>query len=216
MTDAPIVYLSTHALAPVRTSYQTIVPSLYIRCTGGSLEAYFNVETVTADESLEYRIDDEDPGMLSVSSGTDHETLFVSDYSVNEVGPAALLRQMIAGRRLRIRWTPYAESPVTADFSLSGIGAIAPRVKEAGCDYSAEHAKDALLNPTEAATGFTEPPSDTAWIGDLTVMRAYSLKCGNGKMTRDFARSHNFKVKYFAGRAAAIDAGFDVVDIPCR
>lgn len=126
--DSQSVFLTTYADEPVRTGYESIRPSLHIRCQEGSIDVYiaWGMFIGTDSARLTTRYDsynaDEDEWKVS----TDNTATFARN-SILEMSFLAAADRFIA------RVTPYGESPVVASFDVSGLSEIVGQVRKA-CD----------------------------------------------------------------------------------
>ncbi|WP_107495558.1 type VI secretion system-associated protein TagO [Thalassobius sp. I31.1] len=129
--DSTTVYMSMSSNEPVRCGrYGTPQPiSLYMRCKENTTSVFFGHNSchLTSGHGgygvVEYRIDQENAKDREFSASTDNSTLGLWRGGRS----TAFIREFLDNDRLLLRFTPYGQSPVTAEFDISGTDeAIAP------------------------------------------------------------------------------------------
>jgi type VI secretion system protein VasI len=102
--------------------------ALVLRCTSNKTEAYINWREYLGSEArVIWRIGDEDARTAEWSLSTDSKATFYPDSDIT------FIQQLLDADRLVAQVTPYAESPVTAIFDLTGLmNAIGPLQDECG------------------------------------------------------------------------------------
>lgn len=119
-TDRMDAYTSVEAKAEVRiNSYKTTRPRLYIRCTDNTTALLINFGGfLTSDETyLRYRIGDQKPDGDFWDVSTNFESAGL--WSGGEAIP--FIKSLFGEDRLLVEVTPHGESPVSAEFNISGV-----------------------------------------------------------------------------------------------
>ena len=130
--DSKSVFCSLDADASVRVGYDTITPTLIIRCKEGELEGYITYDTFLGSDTISatLRFGTESAEQATWGISTDHEAVFIRGgigHFVNRLGRVD---------SLIVRVTPYGENPVTISFSPQGIDKIKEAIGEAGLNAS--------------------------------------------------------------------------------
>jgi len=131
MTDSVRLNIYVDALSPIRVSYNTITPRLSIQCRSRELGIAFYVGGPSHDEQMDLRFDDGEVFTSSMNRSTNLRWLYVEDYGEHDV--IDILTRISEARRLRARFTPFVESPVTFAFEVEGLKPLLPRLERAGC-----------------------------------------------------------------------------------
>ena len=202
-TDSLELFLSTVATGPVRTSYGTIRPTLYVHCAEGDLDVYLAVGVPTAHRYLEVRFDDGEVLPLAVYRSNDTRMLFVSE--ANRIGLQRLLNEMALARTLRARFAPSVHNPVMVRFNVAGLGPHLSTLEDAGCDP----------RPEIKLLGVTPAPPDARWVGDPLNRGAYPLGCPKAEQVLTLLRGTGTQPAYFPSREAVVQGGYDPVTSGC-
>lgn len=107
--------------------------TLIIRCKEGTTSAYISTECHLASSDyndyghVRYRIDTKPAGLAKMNESTDHRALGL--WSGSRAIP--FIKQMLGGKELIAQFTPYGESPVSAEFPISGIEDAIKPLREA-------------------------------------------------------------------------------------
>lgn len=135
--DTTDVYMSVQSKAPVACnmfgSHQPA--SLYLRCQENTTAIYIATNCHLASGfqgygEVDVRVDDKKATSMSMDVSTDNEAL--GFWRGGQAIPF-IQRQLLGGGTLRVRFTPFNASPVSAEFDLTGIDeAIAPLREQCG------------------------------------------------------------------------------------
>lgn len=117
INDSTNVVLYLSAEESIRSGYNTVTPSLFIRCSEGKTNAYISWDLYLGLEStmMLTRLDKESAVTKAWSISTDNKAVFVSGSNV------AFAKQLMEHQSLLAQITPYGESPVMANFDLVGL-----------------------------------------------------------------------------------------------
>lgn len=135
--DTTDVYMSSESKAPVACNmFGSHQPAtLHLRCQENTTAIYIATNCHLASGfqgygKVDVRVDDKKAASVSMDVSTDNEAL--GFWRGNQAIPF-IQRQLLGGETLRVRFTPFNASPVSAEFDLSGIDeAIAPLRKQCG------------------------------------------------------------------------------------
>jgi outer membrane biosynthesis protein TonB len=165
MTDSLQLSVYADADGAIRVSYQNVVPRLSIQCRSSELAIAFYVGGPSHDDEIDLRFDDGEVLNLEMIRSTNLRWLFVANFGDHDV--MDILKRISQARRLRVRFTPYVESPVTFAFDVRGLKPLLSRLERAGCrttkPISVERSDSAA--PDVAAS----EPAEVATTDGLTV-----------------------------------------------
>jgi len=135
--DSPTVVLITQATetVPARFGQGRTRPALVLRCLENTTVFYIAISDghladIQSYGHVDYRIDDQPPGIWRMDASTDNEALGLWN------GGRAIpqIRRMIGADRLDIRLTPYSESPIEFGFDIRGLDEAITPLREA-CNW---------------------------------------------------------------------------------
>jgi len=119
--DSRSVFLSVDAVRPAGLSFgREVTARLTVRCqenTTSVIVGFGDIFLGIDPLSVEYRLDDETASQGRWPVSTDHSAFGL--WSGGQSIP--LVRRMAEAERLRIRFTPYSESPATIEFNVSNL-----------------------------------------------------------------------------------------------
>lgn len=124
MTDQDGLFLSVESKAPLHCRFgNDSTVTLMIRCMEGTTSVYIATHCHLASSDyndyghVRYRIDTKPAGLAKMNESTDHRALGLWS------GPRAIpfIKQMLGSKELIAQFTPYGESPVSAEFPIDGI-----------------------------------------------------------------------------------------------
>lgn len=128
MDDSHQISLHLSAEAPIDGWLAHETPSLILRCKEHKTDLYIVTNMAAQPEygSLEahtvrIRLDDGAAREQEWTESTDDKALFAPE-------PIALARRMARASRLRFQFTPFNASSQTAEFNLTGLMKILPRL----------------------------------------------------------------------------------------
>jgi hypothetical protein len=160
LTDSVRFSIYVDAAQPIQVRYRTITPRLAIQCRSGELNIAFYIGGPSNDEEMQLRFDEGEVLTLSsMDKSTNLEWLYVSDYE--EPNVRHVLARLSDARRVRARFTPFVESPVTFSFDVRGLKAVLPRLERAGCRTSSPISTERTDTSTNGNAG-----GETAVTGD--------------------------------------------------
>ena len=118
--DSQAVGFSVDGDLPIEGSYESVTPTLMLRCLEGKTEAYIVTE-LSANPELglynEYtvvlRFDDEAAFTVRAGESTDGEALFLPS-------PISIIKQIPAHAQLLFQFTPFDSDPGYSVFELAG------------------------------------------------------------------------------------------------
>ena len=127
INDTTNVYLSLSSEQSVHSGYDTVTPTLFIRCAGGKTNAYITWDLYLGLESTSMltRLDKAPAVTKTWSISTDNKAVFVSGSDV------AFAKQLMAHQTLLAQITPYSQSPVMATFDIGGLSEAIKPLREA-------------------------------------------------------------------------------------
>lgn len=121
--DSTNVYVSVDAEKPVHSGYQTVRPTLIIRCAQNKTNVFINWGLYLGlnTTSMLTRIDHQKAHTNSWYISTDTKAVFVQGSDI------AYAKVLIGHHTLLAQITPYNENPVMAEFDISNLAeAIKP------------------------------------------------------------------------------------------
>lgn len=121
--DSVNVYLSVQSEELVRSGYNTVRPSLFIRCSENKTNVFLDWGLYLGLDSTPMltRFDSDNATTETWSISTDNKAVFVRR------GDITFAKKMMNHNKLLTQITPYGESPVMATFPISGLSeAIKP------------------------------------------------------------------------------------------
>jgi hypothetical protein len=98
-------------------------PTLVVRCMAQSIQTFvvtesaLKIEPQTDDHTVTFSFDDEPPTTERWADSDEHDALFAPD-------GAAFAQRLMRSRSFRFGYTPHNAAPVTAVFSVAGLGSI--------------------------------------------------------------------------------------------
>jgi type VI secretion system protein VasI len=115
--DTVNVYLSIISNEPVSSGYNTVKPSLFIRCSEGKTNVFLNWGLYLGlDETkMLTRFDKEKAETSSWSISTDNKAIFFQGKDIE------FAKKLMQHETLLTQITPYGQSPVMATFEISGL-----------------------------------------------------------------------------------------------
>lgn len=130
-TQTVILFLDADQEIPGQYGGST-TPSLILRCMEDRTSVYLTMgdyflSDIQGYGNVDYRIDDTKAQVARMSSSTDNHALGLWS------GGASIpfIKQLATGEKLALRITPYNESPRELSFSLTGLNAVLPKLREA-------------------------------------------------------------------------------------
>jgi hypothetical protein len=106
---------------PFRGWLDEFTPSLIVRCSGGTLEIFINIDTqfeveYGADDTVSARIrfNTDSPSVITMDESTSGEAAFFRN-------PEGIMRQMLNANSLLFGFTPYNAGPADTEFDLTGL-----------------------------------------------------------------------------------------------
>ncbi|SOC51452.1 type VI secretion system protein VasI [Chromohalobacter canadensis] len=121
--DSTNVYLSVQSEETVRSGYNTVRPSLHVRCKENTTNVFltWNLYLGLDETRMLTRFDKAKATTKTWSISTDNKAVFVRG---SDIGFA---KRMMRHEKLLTQITPYGESPVVATFKIGGLSeAIKP------------------------------------------------------------------------------------------
>lgn len=130
INDATNVVLYLKSEKEVRSGYNTVSPSLIIRCSEKKTNAYIIWDLYLGMDSTTMltRLDKESAVTKSWSISTDYKAVFVSGSDV------AFAKELMLHKTLLVQITPYGESPVMTTFEIGGLTDAIKPLREA-CNW---------------------------------------------------------------------------------
>lgn len=127
INDSTNVFLSLDSEQTVRSGYNTVSPTLVIRCSEGKTNAYITWDLYLGLEStsLLTRLDKEPAVTTTWTISTDNKSVFVSGSDVT------FAKQLMSHQTLLAQITPYGESPVMTTFDVGGFSDAIKPLREA-------------------------------------------------------------------------------------
>ncbi len=125
--DSVNVYLSITAAETVRSGYNTVRPSLYIRCAENKTNVFLTWDLYLGLDSTTMltRFDKQKATTSKWSISTDNKAVFVRGSDID------FARKLMNHNKLLTQITPYGESPVMATFEISGLQEAIKPLREA-------------------------------------------------------------------------------------
>lgn len=124
LTDEKGVYLSVSSKEPVLCRWNNRnKATLVVRCHENKTSVYLTTEChmVSSEYNdygdVTYRIDENPSKSIAMDESTDNRALGL--WSGGQAIP--FIKQMLGGQTMVTRFTPYNDSPVTAEFNISGL-----------------------------------------------------------------------------------------------
>ena len=117
--DSKNAFASLDADNAVQRRYDSVTPTLILRCKERKLEGYISYgKFFLGSESTKVltRFDKRPAQNSFWGISTDHSAVFIGGSVVNFV------KELLKSERLLVELTPYSESPVLATFDVRGIG----------------------------------------------------------------------------------------------
>jgi len=121
--DTINVYLSISSNKPIRSGYNTVRPTLYVRCAENKTNIFltWNLYLGIDETTMLTRFDKQKANTRSWSISTDNKAVFIRGSDIN------FAKQLMKHDKLLTQITPYSESPVMATFDIRGLSeAIKP------------------------------------------------------------------------------------------
>lgn len=121
--DSTNVYLSVQSEETVRSDYNTVRPTLHVRCKENTTNVFlaWNLYLGLDETRMLTRFDKEKATTKTWSISTDNKAVFARGSDI------ALVKRMIRHEKLLTKITPYGESPLVATFKIGGLSeAIKP------------------------------------------------------------------------------------------
>lgn len=123
MDDSKTVTLHLESSEPIQNRYRGVsAADLYIRCQEKTTALYFVyadnfLSSIQGYGQVTYRVDDKPSAKKNMTESTDNKALGLWS------GGASIpfVKSMFGGENLVVRITPFNESPVTAQFQISGL-----------------------------------------------------------------------------------------------
>lgn len=133
LTDRTNIYISVTANETARCGYETIRPTLYLRCMDNTTAALLVTGCFMADIQgygrVSYRVDDGAMKRRNFTERTDNMALGL--WSFGRSTP--FIRDLMGGERLIMEYTPYNDIEKVSTFDITGIDdALAPLREECG------------------------------------------------------------------------------------
>jgi invasion protein IalB len=131
--DTRTVVLSLESSEPIRSQFGAPGPAiLYIRCMENTTVFYLWLNDLFLSDIqgygvIDYRIDDQPASKVQAEGSTDNKALGLWGGSRS----IPFLKEMISGKRVAFRATPFNESPVEFAFDLTGLDAAIAPLREA-------------------------------------------------------------------------------------
>jgi type VI secretion system protein VasI len=115
--DSVNVHLSVQSEESVSSGYNTVRPSLFVRCSENKTNVFLTWDLYLGLDSTRMltRFDNEQATTDSWSISTDNKAVFARGSDIN------LAKKMMNHEKLLTQVTPYGESPVMATFSIAGL-----------------------------------------------------------------------------------------------
>ena len=116
--DSKNAFASLHADNAVQKRYDSVTPTLFLRCKERKLEGYVSYgKFFLGSDSTKVltRLDKRPARTSSWGISTDHSAVFIGGNVVNFV------KELLKSESLLVELTPYSESPVLATFDIRGI-----------------------------------------------------------------------------------------------
>lgn len=134
MTDQDGLFLSVESKSAIHCRFgNDATITLMIRCMEGTTSIYIATQCHLASSDyndyghVRYRIDTNPAGLAKMNESTDHRALGL--WSGSRAIP--FIKQMLGGKELIAQFTPYGESPVSAEFPIAGIDDAIKPLREA-------------------------------------------------------------------------------------
>lgn len=127
INDTTNVYLSLSSEQSVRSGYNTVTPTLLIRCAEGKTNAYITWDLYLGlgSTSMLTRLDKATAVTKTWSISTDNKAVFVSGSDI------IFAKQLMSHQTLLAQITPYSQSPVMATFDIGGLSEAIKPLREA-------------------------------------------------------------------------------------
>lgn len=135
MDDSKVVTLHTKSKKPVRDKFKRAYrPTLWMVCREGRTNFYIDFGGLFMSSSsrhgeVTWRIDKDEPIVWEFSVSGDNQALGLWGGD-----SAFFIKKLIGKSRFLVRATPFSESPVETEFSLAGLDAKLPELRQA-CNW---------------------------------------------------------------------------------
>ncbi len=182
LTDSVRFSIYVDAVQPVRLGYKMVTPRLSIQCRAPELNIAFYVGVPSNDEEMQLRFDEGEVLTLSMDKSTNLEWLFVSTGGQTDV--REVLARLSEARRVRARFTPFIESPVTFSFEVGGLKTLLPRLEKAGCPIkvdSSAHSDEVAERRDTAAVAPADNEAQSQTYFEFQVERPATALEGSPK-----------------------------------
>jgi type VI secretion system protein VasI len=125
--DSLNVSVSVHSEETVRSGYNIVSPSLFVRCAEKRTNVFLNWGLYLGLDSTRMltRFDETPATTNTWSISTDNKAVFVRGSDI------AFAKKMMNHDKLLIQISPYGESPVMATFNISGLSEAIKPLREA-------------------------------------------------------------------------------------
>lgn len=125
--DSVNVVLSVRSEDSVRSGYDTVRPSLFIRCSENKTNVFLNWNLYLGLDSTRMlvRFDSEEASTDTWTISTSNKAVFVRGSDID------FAKKMMGHEKLLTQITPYGESPVMATFPIAGLSEAIKPLREA-------------------------------------------------------------------------------------
>lgn len=125
--DSVNVVLSVRSEESVRSEYDTVRPSLFIRCSENKTNVFLNWDLYLGLDSTRMlvRFDSEEANTDTWTISTSNKAVFLRGSDIN------FAKKMMGHEKLLTQITPYGKSPVMATFPISGLSEAIKPLREA-------------------------------------------------------------------------------------
>lgn len=135
-TDEKQVYLAVQSKGTVSCSWNRQSPVIVtIRCQENTTAAYVSSDCHMVSSpyntygNIDYRVDAEPSRTISMVESTDNKSLGL--WNGGKAIP--FIKQLVGRKKMILRFTPFSDSPVAAEFDISGLEkVIGPLQQECG------------------------------------------------------------------------------------
>jgi len=125
--DSVNVFLALRSKEAIKSGYNTVRPTLILRCSENRTEVYVTWDLYLGLDSTRIleRFDSQKARTRSWGVSTDRKASFFRG------GHVGFAKKMMEHEKLLLQVTPYGESPVMATFALGGLGEAIKPLREA-------------------------------------------------------------------------------------
>lgn len=131
--DSVNVFISLQSENEITSGYNTVRPSLYIRCAENKTNVYIVWELYLGIDTTRMltRFDKNRATTTTWSISTDNKAVFFKPGFLSGISDKAFVKKLMKHNRLLTQITPYGESPVMATFDVKGLSEAVKPLRQA-------------------------------------------------------------------------------------